>query len=238
MARRARRSPRVVWLPQDPFFSVDAATTAGSTLMLAGDFVAGGNAGNSATTVAPVVRDVSPNPLTAANTLADINESGYRLRRIVGKFWCFTDQIPQDSPPAVVVTAGFIILRTDPAAGTPQNPVTAAYATNDILNTESPWIWRRSYFLRNRLTTNAAVTNNVIGQDPAFSAGGVSDGPHIDQKTARIVGPDERLFLVITATTVFPSDPQGPGAPMSYVWDVRVLASMRSNIGNRRNASR
>lgn len=236
MARRTgRRAPRVVWLPQDPFFSVDAATTDGSTVMRAGDALPGGNAGNAVTIVAPVVRDTSPNPLTAANTLADINQSGYRLRRIVGKFWCATDQIPQDSPSAIVVSAAFIILRTDPAGSTPQNPVGDAYAANDIINTEAPWIWRRSWFLRNFLAPSGQISiTQVLGSD---GLGGNADGPHIDQKTARIVGPDERLFLVITATSVLTSDAQ-LSAPLSYFWDVRVLASMRTNVGNRRNASR
>lgn len=235
MARFRRKSPRVVWLPQDPFFSVDAATTAGSTVMLVGDSVQGGDAGNSATVVVPVIRDASPNPLTAANTLADINESGYRLRRIVGKIWVFTDQVPGEQPPAVVISAGFIILRTDPGAGNlPQNPTVAAYAANDIVNTESPWIWRRSWLAINFASTNDPLTFQT---PPLASGGGNADGPHVDQKTARIVGPDERLFLVFTATTVRPSDPQS-AAPLAYVYDLRILASMRSNVGNRRNASR
>lgn len=202
--------------------------------MVAGDNVPGGSTGNAVTILAPVVRDISPNPLTAANTLADINESGYRLRRIVGKFWPFLDQLAGDQTPGVIVTAGFIILRTDPAGGTAQNPVNAAYATNDIINTESPWIWRRSWCLINFASSNA--TPQFSAQALAFG-GGNADGPHIDQKTARIVGPDERLFLVVTATTIGPSDPQA-GNPLTYVWDVRVLASMRSNVGNRGNASR
>lgn len=237
MARRFKRQPRVVWLPQDPFFSADAATTAGSTVMRVGDSLPGGDAGNAVTVVAPVIRDTSPNPLTAANTLADINESGYRLRRIVGKIWVGTDQVAQDSPAVIIVTAAFIILRTDPGAGaSPQNPAATAYAANDIVNTESPWIWRRSWLVRNFLTTSA-VANAITTGFATADVGGNADGPHVDQKTARIVGPDERLFLVFTATSVITSDAQ-LAAPMSYFYDVRVLASMRSNVGNRRNASR
>lgn len=206
--------------------------------MVVGDNVQGGNAGNTATVVLPIVRDITPNALTVANTLADINDSSYRLRRIVGKFWCFTDQIAQDGPVAIAVTAGFIILRTDPQSlSVPQNNNPDSYATTDILNAESPWIWRRTYLVRN-LLANGAINQSVVGVNAqAFGFGGVADGPHIDQKTARIVGPDSRLFLVVSATTIFASDPQ-IGAPLTYIYDLRVLASMRSTVGNRRNATR
>jgi len=244
-----RRKPRVVWLPQDPFFAIDSQSTAGSTVMRATDSLSGAPAagvpGNSVTFIAPVVRDAPPNPLTATNSLADINESGYRLRRIVGKFWCFATQTPADdtSPGAACVTAAFIILRVDSTAtGTPLNTgITPA----TIVDTEAPWIWRRSWIVVNNGSLNSIPfgDNNTAANAPTALAsnqnlGGNADGAHIDQKTARIVGPDERLFLVVTATDLTgASDIQDPMV-LDYVWDVRVLASMRSNVGNRRNASR
>lgn len=246
MARRTRR-PRVVWLPQDPFFSVDAATTDGSTIMHISDALITNDAGDSVTVVAPVVRDTSPNPLTPANTLSDIQNSGYRLRRIVGKIWVSLTpgQLNNQKTGAVVTSAGFIILRTDPSAGTPQNPVGAAYDVNQILNTDAPWIWRRSWLLADNSSLNSAGFGDTGTQIMAagwgrmnnYSQGGNSDGPHVDQKTARVVGPDERLFLVFTSTALTGAAEQA-ATPLDYVYDLRVLASMRTNVGNRGNSSR
>lgn len=206
------------------------------------------NAGDQTTVVAPVVRDTSPNPLTAANTLADIEQSGYRLRRIVGKFWCFADQLSDPNAAAVVVvTAGFIILRTLDQTGLPLNTNVQDYQTSSILNTQDPWIWRRSWIL----TKNSSPFNNFAAPFPQaggnmvtfansnVSVGGNADGPHIDQKTARVIGPEERLFLVVTTTAVVAAtDAQAGPLLLDYVYDVRILASMRSNVGNRGNASR
>lgn len=246
MARRTRRQARVVWLPQDPFFSVDAAGAAGSTVMRISDTNPGLSAGDTTTVVAPVVRDVAPNPLTPANTLSDIENSGYRLRRIVGKFWCYLRQGDFENlgAGAVVVTAGFIILRTQSQTGTPLG-VEDEYQTNAILNTSDPWIWRRSWLLADNQSFNSvpfgdpgtAVQAVGFGPGSNVQMTGVLDGPHIDQKTARIVGPDERLFLVITNTALTGGN-QGAPLLLDYVYDVRVLASLRSNMGNRGNASR
>lgn len=211
--------------------------------MHAGDALTAINPGDSVTIVTPVIRDTSPNPLAPANTLSDIASSGYRLRRIVGKFWCFCTPAAEQTAPAVVTTAAFCILRTDPSAGTPQNPTPESYASDDILNTDAPWIWRRSWLMTNALATgtDAIRFGGLRGLDTGNTnalRGGNADGGHIDQKTARVVGPDERLFLVITTTAILAGDAQAPPLLLDYVWDVRILASMRSNVGNRGNASR
>jgi len=245
MARRNRRRPRVVWLPQDPFFSIDAATLASQTVMRASDSLLSPTIGAHVEIIAPVVRDVSPNPLTTANTLSDIEQSGYRLRRIVGKFWCFCAQTAPDNggPGAAVVTAGFIVLKTAAQTAVPLQ-VAAEYAPNDIINTADPWIWRRSWLVVNNGSANSVPfgDNNIgsLGITSHYSnvsLGGNADGAHIDQKTARIVGPDERLFLIIGATQLTAADGQ-TAMNLDYVWDLRVLGSMRSNVGNRGNSSR
>lgn len=63
------------------------------------------------------------------------------------------------------------------------------------------------------------------------------EGPHVDAKTARIVGPDQRLFLVVT-NTIQGGSAAGGVSSCEVITDLRVLASMRSSQGNRRNASR
>jgi len=248
MARR--RAPRVVWLPQDPFHSVNAAGLGDATVMRLTIGHSSTGAGDTTTVVSPVVRDTSPNPLGANNTLADIEQSGYRLRRIVGKYWCTCDQISDPAgASAFVVTLGFIVLRTQDQTGVPLNPTASDYSTVTILNTQDPWIFRRSWFMRQLGAAPAANFSVPFNQAnaPGISAGvasnmgigGNSDGPHIDQKTARLIGPEERLFMVHSVTNVdLPTNPQAGPTLFDLVWDLRVLASMRTQVGNRRNASR
>lgn len=103
-----------------------------------------------------------------------------------------------------------------------------------IQNSGDPWIWRRSWLMANN---GAGGTN--FGDIPAQNFGaqypGPLEGPHVDQKTARIVGPEDRLFLNIGVVHMFTTDVD---TSVLVVTDLRVLASMRTSIGNRRNATR
>lgn len=68
--------------------------------------------------------------------------------------------------------------------------------------------------------------------------GSVADGPHIDAKTNRIIGPEQRLYFVAAAQS-FPigsSDYHNPGVVRCYL-DYRLLGSLM-RATNRRNASR
>jgi len=71
-------------------------------------------------------------------------------------------------------------------------------------------------------------------------AGGNFDGPHVDQKTARIVGPEERLYLDVTATVLSQVSSTTNEVPftLACITDLRILGTLRTNAGNRRNASR
>jgi len=87
----------------------------------------------------------------------------------------------------------------------------------------------------------------VIGETQGFFTGipwtnyahgpAVADGPHIDQKTARTVSLEERLFLDVSVTNV-DVGAEGNDFSVNVVTDLRVLGSMRSGSGNRRNSSR
>jgi len=212
-------------------------------MQLVDDIGATGNAGETVTVVAPCVRDVPGNPLTATSTLADIENSGYRLRRIVGKIWCgVTSAGANGGPGMLTMCAGFIVLRCD-ESGIPLAPSANDHYNSLIIeNTENPWIWRRSWLVGNpaegadaSFFNSQSQTNNTDRHNVRI--GGVADGPHVDAKTARIVGPDERLFLVLS-TMVLNQGDVGINATIKWVWDCRYLASMRSMVGNRRNASR
>jgi len=239
---RRRTKPRVVWLPQTNANSIGD----GSTVYQASSFGVNGATGSSSVIEFPMVLD---NQASATSpdftTLADIESSGYRLRRIVGKLWIQYGQTPSVvliPPVQIIVTAGFIIRKANPATGF---SLAASSGDADLLNpgkienTGDPWIWRRSWLLGNRL--NVGTDPNVDGPPGTnfgTNGGSVADGPHIDQKTARIVGPEERLFLDVSTTVFVESIQPDDVGTVTVCTDVRCLGSLRTNAGNRRNASR
>jgi len=240
MARRNRGGPKVVWLPQTNANSIDSLGTNVSTIQLVEHDLTGATLGLTITSVQPVIIDGETiDPLaTTPQGLSDLENSGYRLRRIVGKIWCALETTANGAPGAVICTAGFIILRTEPVNSAPLAPF-ANYNAQDIRNGGDPWIWRRSWLLKNGSTTagiNPFVRNDGVGGSNYY-VGGNADGPHVDQKTARLVGNEERLFLVTTTTNIAVGADQD-SAIVNWAWDLRVLASMRNSVGNRRNASR
>jgi len=253
-----RRKPRVVWLPTTNTFSID--DNASSTWSLANVAITGADAqtgGSGGQIEVPIVMDgIQSDPLGATSSLADIESSGYRLRRIVGKVYCFMAQsvdFPTIAEDIWGVTAGFMVRRVNPqtggslaaaAAGPPFVEIDPAAIDNSM----DPWIWRRSWLLSNYTadSVGTAVPGTRAQQSLYAHAGGGtnygraypggnSEGPHVDQKTARIVGPEERLFLDVSATPILTSSVD---TSLVIIYDVRVLASMRTNSGNRRNASR
>lgn len=239
MARR--KAPRVVWLPTTNAFSVDAATQNTSTISTAQHALFGINPGERITSVHSVVIDGEGlDPLAAGTTLADLTASSYRLRRIVGTIHCGILNEAADSPPQVMLSAGFMVLRVEPITGQPLSAATPnLYDVDDIEQGMDPWIWRRSWMIINQSSTspNAVFGGGDNGLGNNFQSGGNTNGPHLDQKTARIVGPEERLFLILNSTVLVASTEQN-AANIRFWWNLRVLASMRQGIGNRRNASR
>lgn len=66
--------------------------------------------------------------------------------------------------------------------------------------------------------------------------GSVYDGPHIDQKTARRISKEERLFFILSGVNV--GNAATTAGAVRLVLDYRLLASPLRVMGNRRNASR
>lgn len=209
----------------------------------------------------PPIDRYAASSIAWANTdLGEMVEWGYRLRRIVGKLFIGVDTPIQDfgaGLSALLVTAGFMVRRVDAQTGLPE--ATGSESNPSSLgNVRDPWIWRRSWILRNSsfpdpgpidVAGTTVPTNTVIGpnpdarilaQYPSSTAGyhSVADGPHIDAKTARIIGPEERLILNISFTTMPRDDVNPTDWDVVTVLDYRVLGSLRSSQGNRRNASR
>lgn len=245
MANR-RRGPKVVWLPVDLNNRLGAASPA-TAFVDSSHFtftLTGPGAGIAPSTAAiPLVKDSESTSaqLNIDATIADIASSGYRLRRVVGKLVVLVAQgvaAGAEDPTIYQVTMGVIVLKTDVTGVNTAQP--ADVYSPEILNSVSdPWVWRRSWVLGDQ---EGAATVGSLLRAPRSNienyAGGNSDASHIDQKTARTVGSEERLFLVATCRGL-DGQPQAvnPGA-ISIVGDLRMLGSIRTNLGNRGNASR
>jgi len=243
-----RKTPRVVWIPGTPEFSVDAAGL-NSWSLAASNPINDNIPGDSVTLEVPLVLDGSGSgPLSPISTLADIENSGYRLRRIVGKIFVFLAQSNDIGATLIGVTAGIIVRRTNPAGASLAGAIASQVNPATVDNTMDPWIWRRSWMLQNGPTfsgATASLTDDTANQiariAPAdnYSFGpSALDGPHVDQKTARVIGPEERLFLDVSGTVVLSDTAAVGNTSLVVIYEMRVLGSMRNNVGNRRNASR
>lgn len=254
-----RRKPRVVWLPQTNANSIGDNTAVYQLFLLS----LGGSTGSHVSTELPMVLDSQQSPVfDPTSSLSDIESSGYRLRRIVGKIWIQCGQtVPiafggggdtnSITPFSAIVTAGFIVRKAETATGRSL----ASFTGDDtsispalIENSGDPWIWRRSWLVGNNWARGNVAhpeagvllpINPVPTDNYAPGRGGIADGPHVDQKTARIVGPEERLFLDVTATVLSESGDSGESPlTIAVITDIRCLGSLRTSTGNRRNASR
>lgn len=201
-----------------------------------------------------------------AFTLADIQNTSWRLRRIVGKIFVAyaptndfsSDDGTQQTYPAVLASAAFMVQKTN-EVGADAVPLLAKNSL-DGTSQQDPWIWRRSWMLGQNWSPNfTPQVSGVVKTFPytdsfggsnvwALSSfpqnnagyGSVHDGPHVDTKIGRVIGPDDRLFINLNsanptlATQVITAD----NSPAVYfVVDIRLLGTiMRST--NRRNASR
>lgn len=235
----ARRSPRVVWLPQDNENSIPLD---GTTVYQRAAIDVFGTPGSFAVGEIPLVIDRPQDPAALTTSLSDIGNSGYRLRRIVGKIFCSANQVDADTPVRTLLTCGIIVRRVN-EGGASLAILTGNAATlspGEIQNTEDPWIWRRTWLLGNPLATAAALTpiRSIATVNYASQGGSAVDGPHVDQKTARVIGPEERLFLTFSSTILEAGTDQELSLGVEIVTDLRILGSLRTTSGNRRNASR
>lgn len=238
---RRRTRPRVVWLPQTNANSVGANVTQAIQLVAFG--LAGGT-GEDTTIEIPLVADAQIEAFDANTvSLSDIESSGYRLRRIVGKIWVQMDQVAADTLQSAVITAGIIVRRAESSSG--QSIAFQAGEENisaaAINNTGDPWVWRRSWWLGNNSQTSLPG-NATSFPELNFAKeypGGIAEGPHVDQKTARVVSREERLFLNITGTVVGEAAaPPGTSVTIAVLTDLRILGSLITSSGNRGNSSR
>lgn len=264
MRRRFRRKRPVLWLPQPG--TAGTQRTAGISplehwagLAVEGFVIDAATGDGLPTTVsAPLVVDNPPGEdlATTTNTigvwqnrsLVATQQIGYRLKRIVGDLVVVVAPDPtpdQDTPPCgCLVELGIIVRRVS------ENGQPLATASDEdigsLANNADPWVWRRNFVLSTGSVVapaqGAASLPLWMSQFFPLSNWGYGNSrQHVDQKTARRIGPEERLFFDATfwplpfsaGSISFTSNIIG-----TLYFDYRVLATTQMNSGNRRNASR
>lgn len=244
--RRKRRRPVVQWHRNIGSLS-NAASDYPNFLVggVSGPFNGYGSGSNVVfTSLYRLVEDYPPGAVASAGgnvvlTQADYAGSGYRLRRIVGKCFVSMANTANDSPPHLLVSAGIIVANVDETDGSPLKSGTPnTYSPLWKPNESAAWIWQRSWLLSNPNATYASGPSdqyNLSYSNAANEAGSVMDGPHIDAKTNRLVGPRESLLFVFSAANVSNYGYTASGVAR-FVMQYRVLKSPNfraaSNRGN------
>jgi len=181
--------------------------------------------------IIPVVQDEPLEPEEGGNQagqLARILGQEYILERIVGS--CFVgaaslSQTESAGPRAVLVTCGFFVARADASDGNASpvgsNNVTENFAPLNVENVREPWIWRRTWLLGPESDVTQPLTFA-----PSFNGfyGSVMDGPHIDARSVRRVGNDDRLWFIISCMSVSVNDDRD--GIVQAVIDYRVLGKL------------
>lgn len=191
----------------------------------------------------------------------------YSIRRIVGKCFVASRALFKttsqgnlnSSSPLFLVTSGLFIARAgaeDISATNPDTPIGWAteglYDYNpDIPNAiREPWIWRRQWIIGNsaisqqlwqNMTVDPVTSTPILAFDQPnnnWIGRAVADGPHIDAKTRRRVGNDDRLWWTVFAQN-WPRDSDATNDFTENVdidchLDIRVFGALRKarNRGN------
>lgn len=187
-------------------------------------------------------------------TLRDlVSGSEWALRRVVGKcFVTVTSGVgtvdPSSRAPAIEVGCGLIVCNTDEDGV----PTTDFDQVNPLAQTtaEDPWVWLRHWLL----TTVPPVTGAGDGSGSLVKwvaashlpmnntrYGSVMDGPHVDQKTARRIHRDQRLFFVMATRPTYLTEVDDPTTGQISVYArymFRFLGNTIGSRGNRGNAAR
>lgn len=248
MARRGfrRRRRQRVWLPVlGTETHITGATAAND---VAAQFDSGTVSGNTPLTFVHSLTWDFPAEQQIVNnagfpSLADFEQSGYLLDSIIGK--CFVaanidDQHATSFRP-LQVTAGFEVLRVDAGTGLPVATGTTIEEDYDptlAFNIRDPWIWRRTWILEPQGNNAGVVFSDRQWPCSTAKYGSVSDGPHIETKSRRRVGPEERLWFILTARH-YPANIDLTNASTFVEWmlDYRLIGRPMK-MSNRRNASR
>lgn len=235
---KRRKRAKYIWLPSQWSFEDTGADTPTNAIPNALPVAVSG-APNI--TFSPVLLDSTLEDTDVSNftsptnvTITDIVQANeYFLKRIVGNLWLALTPSDQSDMPAALIEAGLFVSRADDT--NPETPMGAAaspFAGFDPAHpdtTREPWIWKKSWILSNQSTSSnsgyawGGVTNFGI-YDPGLRGGGNT----IDQKTARRVKSDERLWFAISTRCWPPqSNPYSTQLQLEYTREFRCLGQLR-----------
>lgn len=249
--RRKRRKPSVFWTPN--LNATNPTGVEGKTCNLQDTITvlpagAIGGGGTITTSIYGLTTDVDPE-VVQVTTMASYEGGAWRLRRIVGKLFIEMRQGAGNEgntdTPSALVSAGFIVLRTDENGAPLKASSPNHYSPLAHPNERDPWIWQRSWIVNNGLARGLGshALNNVAS---AFEDGpwsnyelgtGVADGPNLNQKTNRRISAQERLFFVISTQCPSGGSYDETGF-VDFILQYRLLGSPLRVLGNRNNASR
>lgn len=230
-----RRPKRVVWLPN---------TTENNSTFITGSVTVPAAAITPSTTIHALTVDYPAEAIQAAGpqppSVADYVQSGFRIERIVGKFFAGMQQgvgaAQATYPQGAVLALGLIVLRVDELNGAPLRALTPnEYSPLVDDNERDPFFFRRSWLLGNGFAVPAPVIPWAYAPRTTMEFGSALDGPHIDTMTRRVVRTEERVFAIVSAMN--PGDAADLAGTINYVFDYRMLVTPRV-MSNRNNASR
>lgn len=164
----------------------------------------------------------------------------YIIERIVGKIFLAAGLGAATAPAATLVGAGMFVGRAndEQSGGGVDTPVGSASVAElnqnysplheDVIR--EPWLWRRTWVLGGNATS---VTNGGFSFAPLTNAfyGSVQDGPHIDAKSVRRIGNDERLWFAVSTVSIINQGALGTQTTVTGYLDLRVLGALRKARG-------
>lgn len=168
-----------------------------------------------------------------------VNGSDWFCKRIVGKLHLLAGGVATNTARTsawanILVTAGFFVSRADqvPGGAGQANPDLPAqeFDPGDVDNQMDPWMWRKSWILRNPTTaTSPFPSDSGVGCNMRY--GSVADGPNVDVKSVRRITREHRLFFVSIVEGFDPdnlavADVQTSQQKISGILDIRVLGHL------------
>lgn len=176
----------------------------------------------------------------SSEALTEAQQFGYRIRRVVGKFFASIGPTSaQGAPAGGMLGAGLIVGNADKAGA--MQAERAEVDPQSILGAKSPWFWRREWLLGTGAGGPVGTDARLVSNFPSTTAGyggGTYDGGHIDAKTNRVVGTDQRLYLVVSYVPLpLPLADGGDEHRVFFAIDYRVLATIIPTQGNRRRGA-
>lgn len=250
MYRRKRRS-RGTWLPT---FGTLVSENNESYLSGFGFTLSVDDDGDIASLVYPITADAPAyqgDNVGNNTTMAEVIGNEYFLDRIVGKLFLHytpSEEVDLDvTSGPVLVSAGFFVARADdsnfmnPVGGSTTDEVRDNYSPLELDTIREPWIWRRTWILGVAGWQSAAPNSGTSGAGTAryytskwpcanWLYGSVLDGPHIDAKTKRRVGQEDRLWLALSASYVPGWPKKGSGDQSAAIYgyfDYRLHGALR-----------